>query len=186
MSALLFPPSDQPTNGVVHPRAGQPCGDQTAPGKCHCHPNCHPKPGSIGIRRVMLRVATCQKTAKRSVYETWSKGHAALLIRLSQVRALPGELFNSAELPPTIGLTQKAGSESFRPSSYIPLWKRDLRQSVGGWFPLSAPGASAAERRSNHSRRPIPPELSRSRFNRPLWVSNLVGFGPRSEPVAKS
>jgi hypothetical protein len=31
----------------------------------------------------------------------------------------------------------------------------------------------------------FPPKFSDSLVNRPLWVNNLVGFGPRKEPVAE-
>ena len=58
--------------------------------------------------------------------------------------------------------------------------------TYGDASPLESSPKIARERSAARFRPPLPPKLSRSRFNRAVWVNNPVGSGHRKEPVAKS
>jgi len=92
------------------------------------------------------------------------------------------ELFQSAEFPPTNGLTQNAESSRSRRFVFSPIHARTYVESVA-WREFSKLVRCAL-------RSPpwpqLAPRLSRSLFNRPIWVNNLAGFGPRKRPVAET
>ena len=92
---------------------------------------------------------------------------------MSEVRVLAGELFQNAEFPPTNQLTPDAESENSRRFVFSAVLARlcdDLSACESSLF-------VARERRQVRFVAKSAPKLSRSRFNRGLWVSNLVGFG---------
>ena len=89
------------------------------------------------------------------------------------VRVQVGELFQFAEFPPTIELTKNAESESSRRFCFYAYLARTCDD-------LSVGESSLRVARERHPVRFVAKfaaKLSRSRFNRGLWVSNLVGFG---------
>ena len=92
------------------------------------------------------------------------------------------ELFQSAEFPPTYGLTQNAESSRSRRFVFSASHARTYVESVV-WREFSKIVRCAL--RSPHWPQ-LAPQLSRSLVNRPLWVNNPVGFGPRKQPVAET
>jgi len=84
-----------------------------------------------------------------------------------------GELFQIAEYPPTNQLTKNAESESSRRFVFSAVLARVCDDLSVGESSLRV----ARERRQVRSLWRSAPKLSRSRFNRGLWVSNLVRFG---------
>ena len=107
--------------------------------------------------------------------QSMSKKQLAIIdrVRVVSKRVAFGELFPSAEFPPTNELTPDAESESSRRfvfSAVLETTCDDLSVQESSRF-------VAREHRPVRSSLRCSPKLSRSRFNRGLWVSNLVQFG---------
>jgi len=91
-----------------------------------------------------------------------------------------GELFGFAELPPTHGFTHDAESFRSRRLSFFRLSRKDLRRTacVARFSTIGCP--APPNPRTARSRA----TLSRSRFGRPLWVNDVVGFGGQVNCIA--
>ena len=90
------------------------------------------------------------------------------------------ELLQSAEFPPTDQLTHDAESESSRRFVFSAV----LATTCDALSACESSLFVARERCEVRIVAGYAPILSRFRFNRGLWVSNLVAFGPWKEPVA--
>lgn len=90
-------------------------------------------------------------------------------MRQKPLRVLPGELFRFAELPPTVGFTENAESESPRRFAFSACAATTCSASVH-----SESSLPASRERPHHRDWPaFLPELSRSQFNEGHWVNDL-------------
>ena len=88
-------------------------------------------------------------------------------------RVVHGELFLVANFSATRQLTQNAESKSLRRFAFTPA----LARTYGDALSRESSLFFTRERRSGSARPRLPPKLSRSLFNRGIWVYNAVGFG---------